>query len=118
MSTHLKYPYRWGAQHVQSFIEKYARGTYFLARLLDISPGEVRHGVVLTLCKGNSIKFESLKRCIKLLEDYSIQDLARFSVKERKLLYKWYVVMCEEDELDARIARDALDMVGNHFLSF
>lgn len=119
MSTHrssLKYSYRWAKDPVNAFVEKYARGAYFLSRLLGISPGELRHLLVMTLCHGKSLRFESFKRAIKLMEDYSAEALARFSVAERKLLYKWIVYLAEDIELDRKIELDALDTLQNRFL--
>lgn len=118
MSTNLKYPYNWGRNITQSFVEKYPRGWYNLCRLRDISPGDMRVSFTMVLCRGNSVRFESLKRAIKVLEDYDPHDILGFSIKERVLLHRWIVYLCEEDELDARIARDALDSLQNKTLPF
>lgn len=113
----LKYPYRWGAGIVNGFVEKYARGTFFLARILDVSPGEVRHALVIVLCRGNSIRFESLKRVIKNLDTMESRDIARFSAEERKLLYRYYLYLAQDDAIDREIERKALDMGQNNFLN-
>lgn len=119
MSTNpvsLKYPYQWAKTPVNAFVERYPRGTYFLSQLCGLSPGELRHLLVLSLAKGKSLRFESFKRAIRLVEDYSAADLARFSVAERKLLYKWIVYLSEDIELDRKIESEALDKLQNRFL--
>lgn len=109
----LKYPYNWGRIVIQKFVESYPRGWYNFCRLRDIAPGNMRVLVTLALCRGNSVRFESIKRAIKVLEDYDGESLSRFSLKEKRLLYRWIVYLCEEDELDAREAREGLDIIRN-----
>lgn len=119
MSTNrssLKYPYQWAKNPVNAFIEKYPRGAYFLSQLCGISPGELRHLLVLSLAQGKDLRFESFKRAIKLVSEYDVSDLARFSVAERKLLYKWIVYLSEDIELDRKIEFEALDRLQNRFL--
>lgn len=115
MSTQpkLKYPYRWGRDAVQDFVERYARGTYFLGLLLDISPGEVRHYLILVLCHGRSVQFESVKRVIKTLETYRKEDLTRYSPEDRKRLYKCLLYLAQDDEIDYKTWRDGLDDAQN-----
>lgn len=89
MSTHqLKYPYQWAKVPVNSFVEKYARGTYNLSLLTDYPPGMIRHRLCLCLAKGNSLLWESIKRVIITLEDYHGDDLRHLSDENRRLLYK------------------------------
>lgn len=112
----LKYPYNWGRTVVQEFIERYGRGSYFLAKLLDITPGEVRHGLIMRLCRGDQIRFEAIKRMIKLLSDYSAEEIKRFSAEERKLLYKYYLYLCENEVLDEKDSSKAIDITLNKTL--
>jgi len=114
----LKYPYRWGHRVCQTFLESHTRGRKNFATLLEIDYFEVTHKLAIVLCRGKSVKFETLKRCIKILDDYSDETLARFSPKERELLYKWIVYLCTEEELDAREGGHPLDLLANHFLSY
>lgn len=114
----LKYPYNWGVDKVQPFVEKYARGTGFLAEILSRSATDVRRGLVLVLCRGNSVRFESLKKLIKTLDRYDPSDFRRFSGKERKLLYKYYLFLAEDEAIDSKIAREALDSTRNEVLPF
>ena len=116
MSHRLKYPYKWAAAQVNSFVEKYGRGTYFLAKLLDCSPGEVRQSLVMWLAKGNSLRFEALKQVIKYMESYTMDDLRRVKVKDRKALYKCYLFIAEDDALDAKSVYSAIDSVGQREL--
>lgn len=117
-SPKLKYPYKWGYSVCQTFLERYPRGRRNFATLLDVTVWDVGHKLTIVLCSGKSVKFETLKRAIKILDDYDQVDIARFSANDRKLLYKWLVYLCTEDELDSRTARDALDMVANKTLPF
>lgn len=120
MSNHpkLKYPYNWGVGKVQPFVEKYARGTGYLAELLSEDANKVRRALVLVLCGGNSLRFESLKRLIKELDRYEADDFRRFSAKERKLLYRYYLYLAEDGALDDKISQMAVDTARSNFLSF
>jgi len=109
LSTQLKYPYRWGKTVVNEFVEKYARGTYFLAQMVNSSPGVIRHALIMTLCRGLSLKFEALKRMIKLLDSEEKDIYSQLDLPDRKLLYKYYLYLAEDDEIDARIEGEALD---------
>lgn len=119
MSSHrLRYPYNWARGQVQGFVEKYARGTYFLARLVDLTPGEIRMKLTMTLARGNSLRFESFKRAIKYLEDYSNAEISRFTPEERRLLLKWIVYLSEDDVLDEKSSSEPLDNLSQRKLSF
>ena len=100
MSTLLKYPYKWGVGIVNALVEKYARGTYYLSRLLDIAPGELRHYLVLLLCSGNSVKWESVKRLIIYNQGNNPSELDAYSPGIRKELYRRLVAMATDDVLD------------------
>lgn len=113
MSTNLKYPYQWGKTPVNAFVEKYARGTYYLAHILDISPGDVRHKLILTVCSGRSVQFESVKRVIKTLESYTWDQVKRFSATDKKLLYKYLVWFAQDSVLDENITKKGLDSFRN-----
>lgn len=114
----LKYPYPWAKDVVIKFTESYTRGTNFCAKLLGISPGHLRFLLALVLARGNSLKWEVQKRIIKILEDYSDADLARLDISERRLLYKCLRSISEDDEIDARDGRDALDSLLQTRLRF
>ncbi|MBA7550015.1 hypothetical protein ES705_42520 [subsurface metagenome] len=110
MSTTLHYPYHWGKGVVQPFVEKYARGTYYLAKLLGIAPGVLRHYLILILCSGNSLKYEGLKKLIKQNDLYYEDDLSRYSDGERELLYKRLRSMGEDVVLD-EIVQNSIEIV-------
>ena len=105
----LKYPYAWGRDRVNVFVEKYARGAYLLARLLDIPPGELRHYMTVLLCRGNSLKWEVMKRVIKYICMYDDVDFKHLTAEERKRLYKCLRTNAEDDEIDALDGREAID---------
>lgn len=112
MSTskkNFRYPYRWCGDQVNVFVEKYARATYNFARCCGLSAGEVRHSLTVCMALGNSVRFEAFKRAIKVMGDYSDEELARIGPEMQKLLLKSIVVFCQDDEIDARIARDIVD---------
>lgn len=114
MSTNrLKYPYHWGRGIVDSFVEKYSRGTYFLSRLWGKDKSDVRHELVIALCRGNSMKYESLKRVVKVLEQYTKADIDRFSYAEKRMLSNYLEILAQDDELDSRIEREAIDTWRN-----
>lgn len=114
----LKYPYNWGRTVIQTFVEKYARGTYYLAKLLDISPGEVRHGLIMLLCLNRNLEFESVKRMIKIFQEEGKDIFSKFSVAERATLYEYYKKLCIYDEIDEKDGREALDRGQNHSLDY
>lgn len=118
MSTNLRYPYNWGKTVVNPFVERYGRGHKNLAKLLDIMPWEARHMMIMALCRGSSVRFDSFKRVIKLLEDYTDEDLSRFTREERILLYKYVVYLSENDALDEKIANLAIDSISQRKLSY
>lgn len=118
MSTHskLKYPYNWGRDRVQPFVEKYARGTYNLARLVGIAPGLVRHMLIMSLCTGNSLRWEVMKFLIKDLCGDDPAAYRRLSNAERKQLYKYLLYSSENRVLDEKIAQKSLDMLRQRTL--
>jgi len=119
VSTHrLQYPYKWCWSEVQKFVEKYARGTYFLGKLLDLPVGEVRHGLTMALALGKSVKFEALKKTIKYLESSTIDEIKRYTPEERKLLYRYYVYLSTDEVLDEKNPANSIDMLRQNFLSY
>ena len=116
MSSNLKYPYRWCATQVNNFVEKYGRGTYFLAKLLECSPGEVRQSLVMWLAKGNNIRFEALKQVIKYMNTYTADDVRKVKVKDREALYKCYLYIAEDDVLDEKNINSTIDNMGQRNL--
>lgn len=117
MSTLLKYPYKWGKEVVNAFVEKYPRATWNTSQIMNLSPGELRHRLIMTLCKGNSVRFEAMKTMVILMKDYDREDLARFSQKERQLLYKYLLYLCDDAALDEKIRRQAIDITLNRPLN-
>lgn len=116
MSTNLKYPYNWGRTIVQEFVEQYARGTYFLAKMCGLSAGDLRMRMTLVLCSGNSVKWESLKRMVLLMSDWDNSDYAKFSPNERRLVLKYYRYLAEDDVLDEKSVSGAIDNVSQRRL--
>lgn len=114
----LKYPYKWGKNVVNRFVESSPRGYYFLARLLDIEPGMLRHWMILILCRGHSVRFEALKRVVKILDDYDDAWITRLSPAEKKDIYTYVKYLAEDDEIDARIRRNAVDRLNQMNLPF
>ena len=100
MSTKLQYSYKWGCTVVNNFVEKYARGTDYLCKLLYIPHTEIRHLLVLLLCSGNSVKWEAIKRLIIYNQGNDTAELDAYDEKTRKLLYKRLVQICTDDVLD------------------
>jgi len=98
----LKYPYEWGRGIVNDFVERHARGTMNAADLLDVSPGIIRHWLVLALCQGHNLKFRAYKSTIKLLDDYGPDDLKGLSREDRKVLYRYVAFLGDDDALDEK----------------
>lgn len=109
MSYKLKYPFRWGRDIVNAFVEKYARGFKNMAMLCGMVPDDLRYDLIICLCIGKNVKFENVKLVIKTLEDYTVNDLKGFSHEDRKLLYKYLVMITQDAALDTEIARETLD---------
>ena len=114
----LKYPYNWGRTQVNAFVEKYARGTYFLGKLLGISPGDIRHGLIILLCRGNNTKFRVVKRVIVMLSDYDTETIRRMDEASRRSLYDCLRVDCENAVLDEKSLWEGLDRSQNRVLDF
>lgn len=105
----LKYPYEWGRNPVNNFVEKYPRGTYILAKLWDVPPGIVRHTLIRSLCKGNSLRYEAFKRVIKALDQYEMDDIKRISETYHQALYRLTEILAEDDVIDGEMYRKGLD---------
>lgn len=122
MSKKLKYPYKWGAGIVDEFVNSYARATYLLSKLTERSPGEVRHWLIMALCSGNSVRYESCKQLIKALSHYELSDFAKFSLKERKNYLTYLKYLAEDDALDninrRKVHRDTIDNLNQKRLEF
>ena len=118
MSTNLRYPYFWARDVVQGFVEKHARATWKFAKLVNCSPGDVRFELTMLLSKGINWKFESMKRAILLIDAYEWHELERFTSEERKLLYKWYLLLGSEEYLDREESRRVLDSLAQLPLSY
>lgn len=100
MSTRHKYSYQWSANVVNRFVEKYARGSNYLADLLSITNGELRHQLIMTLSSGNSLKWESLKRLIIHNEGNLTNENKAYSPEIKRELYKRLVSMSIDEQLD------------------
>lgn len=109
MSTTQKYPYNWGIPIVNAFVEKYARGLHYFCKLVGYAPGEVRHYLVLTVCSGNSIRWEATKLLIKQFNSLDADELKRYTEMERKALYKRLVSMAHDVVLDENNAKITID---------
>ena len=116
MSTKLKYPYNWARSVSQAFFEGYARGAYNLSRLLDMPYGEVRYQCTLTLARGNSLKWEVIKRTIKYLHMDKFGDLRGLHQEAQILLIKCLRIMAEDDALDQKKASLLLDELNQYRL--
>ena len=105
MSTHsekkLKYPYRWGAGKVNQFVEKYARGLYFLAKMAEISPGLLRHHMVIAICSGNSLRWEAWKALVKRSEYQDFRDFRDMPPAVRRKYLTLEKYMAEDEALEA-----------------
>jgi len=97
VSTKLQYAYRWGVKQVNPFVEKYSRGTDYLAELLEIDRNQIRHLLTLLICSGNSVKWEAVKLLIKRSDREPIEPLSYYSADEKKALYMRLRGICEGD---------------------
>ncbi len=105
----LVYTYRWGWHVVGQFVEKYPRATRNFAKIVGLAVGEVRHFLTVILCKGQSTKWEAIKHVILGVNDYDDADIKRLTNKQRKLLYKYLLVLGVDDVLDEKKLPRALD---------
>ena len=103
MSTDFKYPYRYGADVVNEFVEKYARGANYLSDLLGISPGELRHYLTICFCRGVSFKWERIKALIKMNEYESRQSLKKYTDSQKIQLYKRLLWVAEDEVLQKKL---------------
>lgn len=117
-SQKFKYPYTWGRDQVNPFVEKYDRGTRNLANICEASVAKVRHGLIVVLCSGSSLRFESLKALIKALDQHPVDYVDRLSSQERKLLYKYYLYYAEDGLILAKNPHKALDIARQEELRF
>lgn len=118
MAQTSRYSYSWAKGVVNTFVEKYARGTYNLARMLNLSPGELRHSMVLCLASGNSLKWRALKRAVVYASGYSEDDIKAIPVSERKTLYKCLYTLAVYDQLDEKNMHSTLDTLRQKRLEF
>jgi len=113
MSTDLKYPYNWGKRIVNDFVEIYPRGTYYLSKMLGISPGELRHQLIVVLCMAKHVKFKALKKIIKQNDINSPDEFKHLALGNRIKLYKCIYANAVDEVLDEYDAQDALDKQKN-----
>jgi len=67
----------------------------------------VYKGLIFTLAKGNSVRWERLKGIIKTLDDYDPYDLMQMDDENRKLLYKYLGFSWDEMYMDGEIKKFA-----------
>lgn len=116
MSTYLKYQYNWAKNVVNTFVEKYARGSYNLARMMDCPAGELRHFLCMMIATGNSLKWQIVKKIIKSLQSDEYADIRHLSPPEQKALYKCLAVLATDDQLDGKEAYKVLDSLRQQVL--
>lgn len=100
MSSDLKYPYQWGKNVINDFVESYPRGTEYLAKLLGKSAGELRHSLIIVLCSGKHMKYKALKRMVKENDVNTPSDYRHLDEAEKIILYKCLYAKAIDDVLD------------------
>lgn len=106
MSTHPKYSYDFGQNVVERFTEKYARATYFLADMLEISHEDLCFYLIKLVRSDNQVQWEAMKRVIKACQRESFHDFKRVPVADRRkylTIVKWNA----QDEAISRLERSA-----------
>lgn len=116
MSTNLKYPYKWSQIRVQEFTEKYGRGTENLSKILGLSKYDLLYYLTLGLARGNSFKWECLKRVVIYMHGYERDEIARFSPEVCEQLYKYILVLATDDALDEKNGHECLDTLRQRIL--
>lgn len=100
ISPNLKYPYQWAKRPVNAFVEKYARGTYNLSLITGVAPGLIRHRFCLILAKGNSLRWESIKQVVKVLDQDNPEDYRQLDDVTRHNYFKNLLYVEENRLLD------------------
>lgn len=107
--TETKYPYKWGQEVVEKFVEQYSRGTSFLAYMLGISREKCIKLLILRVCQDNQLRWRTMKRTIKLCERENAADYQAISLRNRRFYLTTVMHNCESEELDRLIAEESLD---------
>jgi hypothetical protein len=100
----LKYSWDWSTDVVFKFVERYARGTYFLAKMCEIPADQVIYYLTKALSSGNSVKFKAFKCMIKSFDSERFDDYKRLSRTERLNYLKYVKWMAEDAVLDEEIS--------------
>jgi len=105
-----KYSWEWSADIVQTFTEKFWRGTDLLAKILEIPKKEVIIRATERLASGNSVRFEAIKRLIKALDKEEWEDYRHLELVDRQVLIMRYLWLHEDETLDDFSKQTDLDM--------
>lgn len=109
MSTNLRYSYEFGQEVVERFTEKYARATDFVAKMLGISHEDLCKRMIYQVRSANQLKWEATKRVIKLADREEFASYRRMPVKDRRKYLTYVYENAIDEELDEKIAQEALD---------
>lgn len=105
----IKYSYEWAQNTVQKFTERYARGTYFVAKMLDICHEELCSRLILELRLQNQFEWEASKKVIKMCKNANFRDYKHISVMDRRKYLTIVKVNAKENVLSEKFAQNELD---------
>lgn len=109
MSIHLLYSYAWAQGVVEAFTEKYARGCNFLEKMLGIDHADLCFRLIVEVRSNNQLKWEASKRLIKSCQRETFAAYKHIPVKDRRKYLTICYTNCIDEELDANIAKKAID---------
>lgn len=100
MSTRPIYSYQWAQSVVEAFLEKYARGAYFISRMAGISYQKLARYLIYLVSCDRQTKWEVMKRMIKRANRENFKDFATLDIEMRQKYLKYEKYDCENSVLD------------------
>lgn len=104
------YSYEWGQNVVQAFVERYARGTYFVAKMLDISHEDLCFRLIEEVRLDIQQDWEASKIVIKRSCREHFRDFDHIGVKERRKYLSLVKQNAKEDYYSEHFAQNELNL--------
>lgn len=100
------YAFRYSADVVESFIEKYSRATIFISKKLGITPKEFKYSLINLFMKRNA-KWNMTREVIKRVHNQNLYPVLSPLSRDEFLKYLTVVRVIIDDEfMEGRISQD------------
>ena len=101
MSPTYKYSYDWAQCVVEAFMEKYARGSYFISQMLYMKHQDLARYLIHNVRLGRQTRWEVTKRVIKQADRMNPKDFKKLSLQDRQNYLTYMKWSAENEFLDS-----------------